>query len=162
MDGFPTQLRGHIRFGFHPGVLTDRDAEFHSLVINTQLQTATRPKTYAQPEEQQLKSGTTHSLTLNFSTAEHDPTGFWSDVWDAQTDDLGDLAAAAEEAGRRPGELYFTARYQPGPADPDTNPEFGGWVLCSDLDTGQTVGETKGQQKTWPARDVVKLGTESS
>jgi|SRR5690606_25765237 len=145
------QLKGHIRFGMSPDSLTDYSGEIAQLTLNQQLQTTTRPKTFADPSEQQRKSGEVDSVTIQFFHDEAEAAGFWRAVWQARKDDT------TTANGRKPGELYFAARFKPGPADPVTNPEFGGWVLCSDLDTGGVVGEFKNQTKTWPARDVVEL-----
>lgn len=148
------QLEGNIQFGMSPDTLVDYSDDISALTLNTQVQTTTKPKTFASAREEQRKSGLVDAVTINFFNDERDPMGFWLACWDAQRDDT-------TADGRQPGELYFSATYTPDPPDPDTNPTFTGWVLVGDLDTGGTVGEWKQQSKTWPARSVTKPGDES-
>lgn len=146
------QLEGNIQFGLAPDALEDFSGEISSLVLNTVIQKTTRPKTFASAVEESRKSGLAYSMRINFFNEETDPLSFWLMCWDAQRDDSTD-------DGRQPGELYFSANYTTGPADPETNPTFTGWVLIEGLDTGGTVGEWKQQNQTWSAREVTKSGS---
>jgi len=143
------QLEGNIQFGLSPDTLTDFSGDISSLVLNTTVQTTTRPKTFASAVEEKRKSGLVYSMRINFFNDELDPLSFWLMCWDAQRDDSTD-------DGRQPGELYFSATYTTDAPDPETNPEFTGWVLVEGLDTGGTVGEWKQQNQTWSAREVTK------
>lgn len=149
------QLEGNIRFGLSPSALTDFSDEVSSLTINTTINTTTRPPTFGNARPEERKGSLSDAVAVNFFNDESDPTSLWLLVWEAQRDDTTDTG------GREPGEIYFSATFKPGAADPDTNPQFEGWLLPTALATGGTVSEWKQQNQTWPGRSIVKVGEES-
>lgn len=145
------QLEGNIKFGLDPLTLADFSDEVSSLVITTTINTTTRPPTFASARPQQKKGSLSDTVAVNFFQEESDATGLWLLIWDAQRDDDTDTG------GREPGEIYFSATFKPGLADPDTNPQFEGWLLPTALNTGGTPSEYKQQNQTWPARELTKV-----
>jgi len=141
------QLEGNIKFGVDPDTLIDYSDEISSLMINYSRNPVTVPATFGNAKERERAGSGKDQVTINFFHDESDAAGFWAECWDA--------------AHSESGELYFTATFKPGPVAPD-NPQFEGWVTVLDLDTGGTVGEWKQQSKTWPARDVARVDSESS
>lgn len=149
------QLEGNIRFGLTPSALADFSDEVSSLVITSTINTTTRPPTFGNARPEQRKGSLSDAVAINFFQEESDPTSLWLLIWQAQRDD------DTVTDGRAPGEVYFSATYKPGAADPDTNPQFEGWLLPTALATGGTVSEWKQQNQTWSARELIKVGDES-
>lgn len=149
------QLEGNIRFGLSAASLTGYSDEVSSLVITTTINTTTRPPTFGNARPEDRKGSLSDAVAVNFFQEESDPASLWLLVWEAQRDDT------TTTGGRSPGELYFSATFKPGTADPDTNPQFEGWLLPTALDTGGTVAEWKQQGQTWSARELIKVGDES-
>lgn len=149
------QLEGNIRFGLTPTALADFSDEVSSLMITTTINTSTRPPTFAAARPENRKASISDTVAVNFFHEESDPTSLWLLVWQAQRDD------DTLDEGRQPGEIYFSATFKPGPADPDTNPQFEGWLLPTANNTGGTVSEWKQQNQTWSARELIKVGDES-
>jgi hypothetical protein len=145
------QLEGNIKFGLDPSSLEDFSDEVSSLLITTTINTTTRPATFANASPENRKGSLSDAVAVNFFQEESDPSGLWLLVWQAQRDDETDTD------GRAPGELYFSATFKPGPADPSTNPQFEGWLLPTALATGGTVAEWKQQSQTWSARELIKV-----
>lgn len=145
------QLEGNIRFGLAPTTLADFSDEVSSLMITTTINTTTKPPTFASARPEQRKGSLSDAVAVNFFHEESETTGLWLLVWNAQRDDTTDAE------GRQPGELYFAASFKPGDVDPDTNPEFRGWLLPTAHATGGTVAEWKQQNQTWQARELVKV-----
>jgi hypothetical protein len=145
------QLEGNIMFGLGPSALVDYSDEVSSLVITSTINTTTRPPTFANAKPEQKKGSISDVAAVNFFQEESDAAGLWLLVWDAQRDD------DTVTDGRDPGEIYFSATFKPGDADPDTNPQFEGWLLPTALNTGGTVSEWKQQNQSWPVRDLTKV-----
>lgn len=149
------QLEGNIKFGLGPNSLSDFSDEVSSLVLTSTINTTTKPPTFASAKPEQKKGSISDAAAINFFQEESDATGLWLLVWGAQRDDDTDTD------GRAPGEIYFSATFKDGAADPDTNPQFEGWLLPTALNTGGTVSEWKQQNQTWPVRDLTKVDDES-
>lgn len=133
------QLNGTIKIGPVGGTLVDVSDDVSSLIINRKREALTKPPTYGNPNKEMRAGAIEDQVTLVFSFSEAPSTDLWAVMWDAATNDNG--------------ELEFEAIYQTGTIS-STNPGFTGIFTIVDIDAGTAVNAWKQQSKTYPARSI--------
>lgn len=133
------QLSGTIKIGPVGGSLVDVSDDVSSLIISRKRESIPKPATYGNPKKEARAGAIEDQITLVYSFSEVPSTGLWAVMWDALTNDNG--------------ELEFEAIYQDG-AIGATNPGFTGIFTVVDMDAGSAVNTWKQQSKTYPARSI--------
>jgi len=134
------QLSGTIKIGPVGGSLVDVSDDVSSLIISRKRESIPKPATYGNPKKEARAGAIEDQITLVYSFSEAPSTGLWAVMWDALTNDNG--------------ELEFEAIYQDG-AIGNTNRGFTGVFMVADIDTGAPVNQFRQQSKTFPAKKIL-------